>query len=268
MGTKTGIQWTTHTFNPWIGCTMVSAGCSNCYAARDNKRYKWVDEWNSPPKRTSESNWKKPLEWARSAAKDRELRRIFCASLADVFDVNAPQEWREDLWNLINETGKLANGYLEWLILTKRPENIKSMWSNRVNFTPFVRLGITTENQLMANERIPVFLDAWEGKNFISYEPAIGKLSLEKWMRSTTPAYKPLIDWVIIGCESGSSARTTEDEWVRTLIDEITYCNEEAHSLMPFRDPVKTFVKQLMVDGKLTKMPEFMGRVWDEFPEY
>lgn len=89
MGTKTGIEWTDHTFNPWIGCTKVSPGCTNCYAASQNAFRKWNGgTWGpgAPRKETSEANWHQPLLWARQAKAEGKRHKVFCASLADVFD--------------------------------------------------------------------------------------------------------------------------------------------------------------------------------------
>jgi protein gp37 len=125
MGENSKIEWTDHTFNPWIGCTKVSDGCKHCYAeALMDKRYgrvKWGPQGTR--QRTSADNWRKPLQWNKQAVKEDKHYRVFCSSLADVFEDN-PQltEWRADLFNLIAETPNL-----DWLLLTKRPENINRM---------------------------------------------------------------------------------------------------------------------------------------------
>ncbi len=288
MGEKTGIAWTDHTFNPWIGCHKVSAGCQNCYAERQNNdRFHWVKEWGKDYRRTSEANWKKPIQWARQAVKDGVVRRVFCASLADVFDPNVPQEWREDLWDLIDQSSDLESmdvlGIgLEWLILTKRPENIQKMARDWWLAGPpsYVRMGITCENDEMARLRMPIFFDAWKGNNFISWEPAIGSLqSVETYMHKKRcsacgqwwqddPVYctncsghgvtmdnLPTIHWLICGAESGTAARPMNIEWARSVRDQCVAAG------IPF------FLKQMVVDGKLVHMPELDGKVWDQFPE-
>src|ERR1700675_129525 len=102
MAQNSKIEWTDHTFNPWIGCTNVSPGCDHCYAESMSKRYGWA-KWGAGEKRrrTSEANWRKPLLWNRQAEGFSQRRRVFCASLADVFDNQVPDEWRTDLWLLI-----------------------------------------------------------------------------------------------------------------------------------------------------------------------
>src|SRR6185436_16033242 len=100
MGETTGISWTDHTFNPWIGCTKVSPACDHCYAESMAKRYGWA-KWGAgqPRMRTSDANWRKPLQWNKAHASGPR-KRVFCASLADVFDAEVLQEWRGDLFEL------------------------------------------------------------------------------------------------------------------------------------------------------------------------
>src|SRR5688572_28330276 len=103
MGIHTKIQWCHHTFNPWIGCTKVSAGCANCYAeSLMDKRWGKV-RWGkgNPRHRTSKSNWLEPRKWDRAAKEAGERRRVFCSSLADILDDEAEQTWRNDLAALI-----------------------------------------------------------------------------------------------------------------------------------------------------------------------
>lgn len=271
MGEKTGISWCDHTFNPWIGCTKVSAGCANCYAERDNQRYRWVEGWGkgAPRRLTSDANWKKPFQWAKAAQEARVPRRVFCASLADVFDDEVPQEWREELWSLMGmasqgnvwthaEKGRFALlAGLEWLVLTKRPENIEKMLPpNWIQFPPkCLRIGVTCEDQANGDRRMEELLSVWSGPNFISYEPALGPLSVARYIEACDGACVPWIDWVICGCESGPGARAMDVNWARSLRDE---CHE---AKVPF------FLKQMAVDGKLVKEPELDGRQWLEFPE-
>ena len=121
MGENSKIEWCDHTFNPWFGCQKVSPGCDRCYAeAKMDHRFHKV-QWgpHGERKRTSEDNWRKPRRWAKAARGTGKRPRVFCASLADVFDNQVPKEWRSDLFDLIKATPEL-----DWLLLTKRPENI------------------------------------------------------------------------------------------------------------------------------------------------
>lgn len=225
MGEKTAISWTDATWNPWIGCTKVSQGCAHCYAELQNRRYNWApDGWGpgKPRRRTSEANWKKPIAWAKQAVKDGVTRRVFCASLADVFDPEIPWEWRWDLMELIEETGRI--GGLEWLLLTKRPENISMLKLRWLNDPPnFIRLGVTAEDQENANRRIPLLLSAWHGKTFISFEPLLSPILFRiDWLPvliGDGPESFPGIDWAIVGGESGPGCRAMDLDWARYIRD-------------------------------------------------
>jgi protein gp37 len=118
------IEWTDHTFNPWYGCQKVSDGCDNCYAERDVDKRFHLTQWgpHGERRRASEAKWREPRSWARAVHDTRNHPRVFSASWADVFDNQAPDEWRADLFQLIKETPEL-----DWLLLTKRPQNIRKM---------------------------------------------------------------------------------------------------------------------------------------------
>lgn len=204
MGENSKIEWCSHTFNPWIGCQKVSPGCDNCYAeAMMDHRYGRV-KWgpHGERKRTSDSNWRKPRQWARSAvAGDRP--RVFCASLADIFDNRVPVKWRTDLFDLIAATPEL-----DWLLLTKRPENFRRMFP--LGPWPNIWLGITAESQEYFDRRWPLLREIITVPvRFVSYEPAIGPLRLN------TPMVDP--DWIICGGESGRNPRLMEPIWAEQI---------------------------------------------------
>ncbi len=217
MAENSKIEWTDHTFNPWIGCQKVSPGCDHCYAeALMDKRYGKV-QWgpHGERKRTSEANWKLPLRWAKTARSQHGLYpnayrrpRVFCASLADVWDNQVPKEWRADLFHLIWATPEL-----DWLLLTKRPENIRKMLPGAIGETelwpwPNVWLGTTAEDQARYDRRWLALNDIPARVRFISYEPAIGPMIPKS-------AFVP--DWIICGGESGPGARFMNPAWARTL---------------------------------------------------
>jgi protein gp37 len=205
MAENSKIEWTDHTFNPWIGCQKVSPGCDHCYAeAMMDHRYGRV-KWGPHGERvrTSKANWQKPIQWDAAAKNKGKRFRVFCASLADVFDNKAPKGAREDLWALIRDTPNL-----DWLLLTKRPQNIVRMlptdWASAANYKN-VWLGTTCEDQKAYDERW-MWLQAIRAVcKFISYEPAIGPLRL-------TPGL-PKPDWLICGGETGHGARYMKPEW-------------------------------------------------------
>lgn len=132
MAEVTKIAWCDSTFNPWIGCTEISTaksgggGCDNCYARELDKRHRWggATHWGVgvPRYKTSEHAWKQPLKWNEKAKAGGPVWRVFCASLADVFDNEVDQEWRWDLFKLIYATPNLS-----WLLVTKRIGNVRGM---------------------------------------------------------------------------------------------------------------------------------------------
>lgn len=214
MGEKTEIAWCDSTFNPWIGCQKVSAGCDNCYAETlMDKRYHKV-QWgpHGERKRTSAGNWRNPVIWNRHhaafQAQHGHRQRVFCSSLADVFDNQVPPKWRDDLFHLIEATPEL-----NWLLLTKRPENIRRMlpWLGGLIEKPWpnVWLGFTAEDQEHFDRRWPVMREIPAVVRFCSYEPAIGPLRL--WDREDMSAVG--LDWLIVGGESGRGYRPMETSW-------------------------------------------------------
>lgn len=237
MGENSKIEWTRHTFNPWVGCAKVSAGCKNCYAETlMDQRYGRV-KWgvNGTRSRTAPANWRKPLQWDKAAKAAGERHRVFCASLADVFE-DRPDlvEWRTDLFKLIDATPNL-----DWLLLTKRPENIERMW-REVNGRGWlddprqnVWLGTSVEDQEAADLRIPHLLKSAHLARFtfLSMEPLLGPVDLSKhWTPppATMDEYWHDVDWVIVGGESGHGARPMHWQWARSLRDQC-----EAHGV-PF----------------------------------
>ena len=214
MAEKTNIAWCDHTFNAWIGCTKVGPGCDHCYAEALDKRHRWGGgvHWGAgvPRYRTSESNWKEPIRWNSNAGAAGVRPRVFCASLADVFDNEVPREWRYDLWRLIEATPNLS-----WLLVTKRVGNVIGMvpvnWEKQ--FPDNVRLLITVCNQEEANRDIPKLL-ALPCKNGISYEPALGPVDWARWL---PPMWRGQhdgsygtdhhsLEWLIVGGESTQGA--------------------------------------------------------------
>ena len=199
MGETTGISWTDHTFNPWWGCTRVSPGCVNCYAETFDKRI-GGDHWGpgKPRRQFGEKHWNEPLRWDRKAKQDGVLRKVFCASMADVFDVEAPSGERERLWELIRKTDNLI-----WQLLTKRVEGYASLPADLMN-SPKVWKGFTAEDQPRYDERWD-FMRRLSGLTWWSYEPALSEVTMYKvWAK---PA------WVVFGGESGSHRRACEVAW-------------------------------------------------------
>jgi protein gp37 len=206
------IEWTDHTFNPWTGCTKISPACDHCYAEAWAKRTGLVRWGNHPRRRTTKSYWKGPIKWNATALEFKRQHghwpRIFCASLADVFDNQGEPSWREDLFALIRECARL-----DWLLLTKRPQNIIKMLPSDWGLGyQNVWLGVTAENQMFFDQRWRILQNIPAAMKFISYEPALGPLRL--------PKHNPLPDWLISGGESGGGARPLKPRWIRNIIRE------------------------------------------------
>lgn len=207
MAENSKIEWTDHTFNPWIGCTKVSPACDHCYAeAMMYTRYGRV-RWGAGESRvrTSAANWRKPVKWNLEARAANKRTFVFCASLADVFDNEVDPQWRADLFALIRVTGNLT-----WLLLTKRIGNVRKM----VDVMPRnVAIGATLPNQEEYDrDRIKlaeVKAEFQPAFTFASIEPMLGPVILDK----NAP------DWIICGGESGRGAREMEPQWARDLRD-------------------------------------------------
>jgi protein gp37 len=217
MGENTKIEWAHHTFNPWVGCTKVSPACDNCYAEAWARRIGQAELWQGKRRRTTQANWRLAHKWNSRAGAACVRERVFCASLADVFDNQVAARWRDDLWHLIDQTP-----HLDWLLLTKRPQNIEPMLPDpRTGVRPWgdgwpnVWLGTTTENQAEADRRIPHLLGVPAAKHFISAEPLLGPLSLERRLVG-----EQRVDWIITGGESGPRARPAHPDWFRSLRDQ------------------------------------------------
>lgn len=205
VGKETGISWTDHTFNPWWGCTKVSAGCDHCYAEAFDKRTGGSHWGKGQPRRVfGEKHWAEPLKWEAAAAKAGKPAKVFCASMADVMDDEAPEGQRERLWELIDRTPNLI-----WQLLTKRPQRYERNLPADFKHGN-VWLGTTTEDQPNYDLRWPLLAKAATSRNltsFVSYEPAIGPVT------PLRPQFLFAPDWLIFGGESGSGRRPMQREW-------------------------------------------------------
>jgi protein gp37 len=215
MAKDSRIEWTHHTFNPWWGCVRVSPACKYCYADTWARRVGHKVFGNGAPRRfLSEAYWKQPLAWHREAAQAGRRERVFCASMADVFeDRDELNPWRARLWDLIDRTPNL-----DWLLLTKRPQHVGDMvpWGQKWPFN--VWLGTTVETQRWAEERLPVLLQYPATVRFLSCEPLLGPLDLRPWLKPDENGRA--VDWIIAGGESGPHARPPNPDWLRSLRDQ------------------------------------------------
>ena len=253
MGDITAIEWCDHTFNPWWGCSRVSPACRHCYADRDAQRYgHQVWRRHGPRRMLSDANWARPIKWNRDAQRAGVPAKVFCASMADVFEDHPDvAEPRERLWELI-----AATPWLVWQLLTKRPENITRMAPWGDDWPDNVWAGTSVESQPWT-ERVEVLVQVPAKVRFLSCEPMLGPVDLTRWMPAGDarwrcsgclafyagpwqetcpgcgrrgywcgshpgngrPGGQPL-SWVICGGESGPKARPMHPAWARQLRDQ------------------------------------------------
>jgi len=282
MSANSKIEWCDHTFNPWEGCQKVGPGCDHCYAEARNARFAGGQAINwgagAPRRRTTEASWRMPLKWNANACwfvqcgicgwrgeskgaicggchgcdTQPARPRVFCASLADVFDNAVDPGWRADLFELIAATPNL-----DWLLLTKRIGNVNGMLAdirhgNDPDLSvldmmplPNVWIGATITSQAEAERDIPKLLAVPAAKRFLSMEPLLGPVDLTQllhqpclhahlagtdpdtgtWECCKACDYTGIsddlgIDWVIVGGESGPNARPMHPDWARSLRDQ------------------------------------------------
>jgi protein gp37 len=242
MGTKTGISWTDATWNPIRGCSKVSPGCKNCYAAGVAARFSGLSKAGKPlafyglAKRTPEGPaWtgavriieerlEDPLRW-------RAPKRIFVNSVSDLFHENLDFGKIGRIFAVMNDARQHT-----YQVLTKRPARMLEFFasaSGRIHalddkgrVPSHIWLGVSVENQAAADERIPLLLQVPAAVRFLSCEPLLEGVNLERvdWNGSTglcvLERAPTRIDWVIVGGESGSKARPFDLAWARSIRDQ------------------------------------------------
>jgi len=196
-----------------------------------------------------EHHWTEPFAWNRKAEKSGERRRVFCASMADVCEDRPELEaYRTALWHVIENTP-----WLDWLLLTKRPERFlevfPDMWHEGV-FPRNVWLGTSAEDQRWFNHRAPLLAEAKETLgaqvSFLSLEPLLGPVQvLDCLMEGAYGFYAP-VDWIIVGAESGVDRRPFEIPWLQSVAEQC-------------KDRAALFVKQ-----DSGRFPGAQGRIPDE----
>lgn len=240
MGSNSAIQWTTHTWNPWRGCTKVSPGCAHCYMYRDQIRY-----GRNPAEvvRSADATFFRPLRDRKWQAGDR----VFTCSWSDFFHEDA-DPWREEAWEIIRQTP-----HLTYQILTKRPERIKDHLPRDWGEDGYdnVWLGVSAEYHRQAAERIPRLVAVPAAAYFVSAEPLLGRLDLHRVPDAD------LIDWWIVGGESGGrEARPLDLAWVHEVV---AFARQELAA---------PFVKQLgTVWAREHKAKDWHGGDWSEWPD-
>lgn len=285
MAENSAIEWTHHTFNPVLGCQKVGPGCDHCYAEGWAKRSGLVTWGPGETRRvTSDAYWRQPLKWDREAKAAGERRRVFCASLADVFDNAWPEGVRDRLWALIKATPNL-----DWMLLTKRPGNIAKMlpddWGGGYRN---VWLGCTVVNQEEADRDIPKLLAVPAAVRFLSMEPLLGPVEIGWALGHAVaiaagflergcfaPGLEKLraLDLIIVGGESGHGARPMHPDLARSLRDQCV----EAGTAFHFKQWGE-YAWAERIDGDPSTLTAYRagkkaagrlldGRTWDQMPE-
>jgi len=234
------------------GCSPASEGCLNCYGAtfaatrgKHMARFKGLAKYVN-----GRGEWSGEVR-LREDALDEPLRvrkptTFFVNSKSDLFHEKVPMEFIARAWATMIQCLELGHRFI---VLTKRPERmadfVRYAWVGRAQDrrSRHIWLGVSVENQVRADERIHVLMATPAAVRFVSVEPMLGPVNL--YWRS---------DWLIAGCESGPNRRPAETEWFRWLRDSC------AGAGVPF------FLKQMEIGGKLVKMPELDGVVWDQYP--
>jgi len=283
MGETTKIAWTDATINFWQGCTKVSAACDHCYAEAIASRFKTA-EWgfNKPRAERLVKAAREALKLERRAVRQGRRIKVFSNSMSDFFDNEVPDEWRDAAmavialtphldWLVLTKRPKVMRAYMtHWpdgaaryhhvrfaadqLLrgpdpgsysfndeIGKRASAATALWP-----LPNLWLGVTAEDQKMADLRIPDLLATPAVRRFVSCEPLLGPVDLtkvncrteedhEKWtdaLRGTTTMWNheraggwggiapARLGWVIVGGESGRAARPMHPDWARSLRDQ------------------------------------------------
>ncbi|WP_339064748.1 DUF5131 family protein [Teredinibacter turnerae] len=221
MADETGISWTDHTFNPWWGCTRIAPGCDNCYAAAFDKRA-GGNYWDVKvkPRLTRVENWKKVYRWNKQAEIENRRHRVFCGSMMDWCDKDAPFAARDALFQTIKQTP-----WLDWQLLTKRATRIAEClpddWGDGYDN---VWLGVTCENEKYGYPRVDILKEIPAKIRFVSAEPLLG------WLYGADKRLAG-IDWLIIGGESGPGYREIVRDWAYDLV----YLGREAGCAIWFK---------------------------------
>ncbi|MEO1566207.1 MAG: phage Gp37/Gp68 family protein [Pseudomonadota bacterium] len=248
------IEWTDTTWNPVAGCSIMSAGCKNCYAMSMAKRLEamGIDKysgltrksgkriiWNNKV-RLDENSLELPYRW-------RKPRNVFVNSMSDLFHEKVSDDFVEKIWRVMSETPQH-----NYQILTKRPDRMAHLLQSRIRITlPNVWLGTSVENSALKH-RIDQLRSVPASVRFISFEPLIGpvgKVSLRD------------IHWAIVGGESGSAARPIKETW----IDEIHHqCRE--YEVAFFFKQWGTWGADNKKRSKKANGRTYRGKTWDEMP--
>jgi protein gp37 len=231
MGSTTKIITADHTWNPWIGCNPISAGCAHCYAETMNKRWKWIPDFAVVTR--TKTTWKNPPRWQKEAEAEGRVGMVFCASLSDFFHPAADQ-WRAEAWGVIKNTPNLI-----WRLTTKMPQLVADRlppdWGTGY---PNVWLGVTVEMRkylwrLDAIKKVPA------AAHYLAAEPLLEDLMPD------LAEHISGVDWAVLGGETGNGHRVMDAQWARNVRD---LCNERGIAFW-FLGHGGTHQKDTLLDG-------------------
>ena len=290
MGDKTKIEWCDATWSPIVGCTRVSEGCRFCYSERFMARFSGVPghkfegisnftpagpHWSGIV-RLSEKDLDQPLHW-------RKPKRIFVNSISDTFHEKVPDTWLHKIFNAM-----IVANHHTYMILTKRPERMLEVTQQffdgkdreyiQQGVPKHIWLGVSCEDQKTADERIPLLLQTPAAVRFISYEPALGPLSIRQWLHREEMVEQfpkqaiQRISWVICGGESGPGSRLFDIQWARDLRDQCKAAGTPYFLKQLGTNPydLKKFclmLKANIITGTCMKLKARKGGDWSEWPE-
>lgn len=286
MSDNTGIEWTDATWNPVTGCTKVSPGCDHCYAETFAERFRGVpghhfeqgfDLTLRPERLEIPTRWRRP-------------RKVFVNSMSDLFHDEVPDEFIADVFGVMGTCRAHT-----FQILTKRHGRMRSLlsserfrdmvldhhldWMRRSPSRmqsypdawpyPNVWLGVSVEDQHWADIRIPALLETPAAVRFLSCEPLLGPVDLQRAVSSDHAVHlSGAIDWVIAGGESGPNARPMHPDWARTLRDQCVAAGVSFHfkqhgEWLPGSSDTRTEAVVASDNGEWLSPAH---RLWDEKP--
>ena len=229
MSAKSSIEWTDASWSPIVGCTRKSEGCRNCWSERFLARFGSIPghkfegisrftpegpRWTGTV-RLAEDALDEPLSW-------RKPRRIFVCSTSDLFHEKVETEWLDRIFDVMRRARQHT-----FQVLTKRPENMLEYMKSRYHFPtvapeikplPNVWLGVSVEDQATADERIPLLLQTPAAVRWVSYEPALGPVNFASHLHRRINEHCNVLDWIVLGGESGPGARPFDIEWARAVV--------------------------------------------------
>ena len=261
------IAWTDKTWNPVTGCAAVSPGCTNCYAATMTRRLEAMghrryqnlmgEHHFNGAVQCHPDMLDKPLGWKKPCM-------VFVNSMSDLLHPLVPFAFVAKVWTTMSRAHRHT-----FQVLTKRPERIRAFFEWKyptakvdfdtarqdwLQFTPNVWWGTSCEDQKTLDERVPHLLNCPAAVRFLSLEPLLGPIYCSMALEKPEPAASGGggIDWVIVGCESGTKRRPCRWEWIHCIVDQCAAAS------------VPVFVKQLAVnsDGRGSIYKHKPGDAW------